>query len=125
MILRRLVALIVLTLWYVSLSAQFTVEELQEIRVDQIKSIACDTLLSNREEKIYLLQMKSAAMNEAIYKYQLKDSLCASEAQYYREQLRDRDREIRRLQRVSKLQKIIFLGVLLTTGATFGVFIGL
>lgn len=70
---KRLIQLLILTALSTQLSAQFSLDELKEIRKAQIKAIYCDSLLLNRAQRIEQQDEAIKAQNEALFKFKEKE----------------------------------------------------
>lgn len=110
MTLIKSIALMILTLWSTSLKSQFTLDELKQIRIDQIRLVACDSLLNNCESRSNIKSLQIEKLSKSIRLYAIKDSTCQDERHYYLDQIRDRNETITKLEMKSKRNKIIAIG---------------
>lgn len=103
-------ALMILILWCTSLKSQFTLDELKQIRIDQIRLVACDSLLQNCEDKSDIYRLQVVKLKRSIRLYEIKDSTCMDERHYYLDQIRERNERITKLEKRSKRNGALMIG---------------
>ncbi len=110
------ITLTTLILLSTSLNAQFTLDELKAIRVDQIRLAACDSLLLTKNNQLDIREAQILNLTQQVKTYEVKDSICMDERHYYLDVIRDRNESISRLEKKAKRNRIITVGSLVISG---------
>ena len=120
MTLIKFTVLTILILWSSLSNAQFTIKELQSIRVSQLKAIACDSLFINRESKIASQDQQIRNYKLTIKTFSEKEEMYLSERSYYLDQIRDRNKTIESFEKKRKLARIGLVALTGISGLLFG-----
>ena len=103
----RLLTLLLISIAFPTLlRGQFNLEELKVIRNYQIKAFYSDSLVANRQTKIFQQDEIIKAQKGLITNYVRKEEIQAEETIYYRELIRSRDKSINNLKKKNKVLKI-------------------
>ena len=112
-VLKMCVIMIMLIVLSSRLKAQFTITELQEIRVAQIKANAFDSLFTQADsafnalnESIYIRDVRLENCSLSLTKHQDIINQRDNDVQYYRNEIRLRDEDIMNLKRKQRYLKI-------------------